>query len=177
MKMMLKKASDSAFDHLKQLRVEMSNWKPVSKTRNGLMIQEQFSSPNDYQKWLRKYDSKTNCSKITNIIDSWPRKPLISIVLPVYNIDINLLKKTLDSVIFQLYDNWELCIVDDASSKINIKNTLQQYANKDKRIKLNFRKKNGHISAASNDALKLVNGDYVALLDHDDILSKTALFG
>ena len=176
MKLMLKKTGDTAIDHLNQLITEISDWKPVSKTRNCLMIRDQFTSPKDYTKWVKNFDNKDNEQSIKKIIKSWKKKPLISIVLPVYNIEAKLLKKTLDSVRSQFYEYWELCIVDDASPEQHIKKILHQYADKDTRIKLHFRHINGHISAASNDALKLATGEYIALLDHDDTLANTALF-
>jgi GT2 family glycosyltransferase len=97
-------------------------------------------------------------------------------VLPVYNVEEKWLRKCIDSVIGQLYENWELCIADDASPSPHIKKVLDEYAASDKRIKVTFRPENGHISAASNSALELATGEYTVLLDHDDELSEDALF-
>jgi O-antigen biosynthesis protein len=99
-----------------------------------------------------------------------------SIVLPVYNTDINLLSECIESVISQSYINWELCICDDCSTDHNIKKLLDSYINKDERIKCVYAKENGHISKSSNKALSIATGDYVVLLDHDDLLHKHALF-
>ena len=102
--------------------------------------------------------------------------PLISILLPVYNSNLKWLRRAISSVQQQFYPRWELCIVDDASTDRRLWPFLQKCARRDKRIKLMRRTENGHISAASNDALRLATGDFVALLDHDDELASTALY-
>ncbi len=104
------------------------------------------------------------------------RKPKISILVPVYNPPLSFLHDAIKSVINQLYDNWELCIADDCSPNPQIKRLLSAYAMKDPRIKVKFRETNGHISAASNSALELATGEYVLLLDHDDLLTPNCLF-
>ncbi len=103
-------------------------------------------------------------------------KPLISVIMPVYNTPEPFLREAIQSVLNQVYPNWELCIADDASTHSYIKPILQEYQAKDNRIKVNFRKSNGHISANSNSALELATGEYIALLDHDDILTPDALY-
>ena len=109
------------------------------------------------------------------IIDSLTYQPLISIIMPVYNTPNKLLHKAIYSVINQIYPNWELCISDDASTKPHVRKILEYYKNKDSRIKVIYRTQNGHISKASNSALYLATGDYIALLDHDDMLHESAL--
>ena len=102
--------------------------------------------------------------------------PLISVVMPVYNPPVKLLCEAIESVLSQTYENWELCIADDCSTKGYVKSILEKYQRKDKRIKVVFRKENGHISEASNSAIKIAEGEWVALLDHDDLLAPHALF-
>ncbi|WP_411348099.1 glycosyltransferase family 2 protein [Paenibacillus sp. WLX2291] len=109
-------------------------------------------------------------------IQAMQYQPLISFVLPVYNVDEIWLRRCIDSVIRQYYTNWELCIADDASTKDHIKRVLDEYSNKYSRIKVVYREKNGHISEASNSALALVTGEYLALLDHDDEIANNALY-
>lgn len=105
-----------------------------------------------------------------------PELSLISVILPVYNVDEKWLRKCLDSVLGQSYKNWELCIADDASTAVHIRPLLEEYSARDTRIKVVFRETNGHISAASNSALELATGEFSVLLDHDDELSVDALF-
>lgn len=130
-----------------------------------------------YQKFFKKtYPSDIEIKKMRILTYQLKNKPLISILMPVYNPPIRFLKEAIDSVLNQAYQNWEFCIADDNSSNLSIKKVIKEYAQKDKRIKYIFREKNGHISAASNSALELASGEYVALLDHDDILWPNALF-
>lgn len=131
----------------------------------------------DYDLWLNHHTLteadkkilKAECAKLAY-------KPQFSILLPVYNVDERWLRSCLDSVLGQVYPNWELCIADDASTNDRVPKVLQEYAAKDARIKVVFRKKNGHISAASNSALELATGQYIGLLDHDDVLAADALY-
>lgn len=102
-------------------------------------------------------------------------KPLISILVPVYETPRDLLREMIDSVRAQCYEQWELCIADDGSASPHVRETLQHYAEADTRIKVAFRDCNGHISAASNTALELATGEWTALLDHDDVLRPNAL--
>lgn len=103
-------------------------------------------------------------------------QPLISIILPTYNSEEKYLRACLDSVLAQWYSNWELCVADDASTMAGVREVLDEYAQCDKRIKVCYREENGHICAASNTALAMATGQYVALLDHDDMLAPQALY-
>lgn len=103
-------------------------------------------------------------------------KPFISIIIPVYNPKEKYLREAIESVINQTYPHWELCIADDASTKPYVRTILTKYAQKDNRIKVIFRQENGHISRASNTALEIATGEYIALLDHDDLLAPNALY-
>ena len=109
-------------------------------------------------------------------IEGWDEKPLISIVMPVYNTDGEQLGAAIQSVRQQVYQDWELCIADDCSTVPHVRAILEALAADDKRIKLVFRDKNGHICAASNSALELATGSFVAFMDHDDVLPIHALF-
>ncbi|MEX2045483.1 MAG: glycosyltransferase, partial [Opitutus sp.] len=95
--------------------------------------------------------------------------------MPVYDTPEKWLVAAIESVRRQLYDNWELCIADDASKQPHVRKILSRYQRKDPRIKVAFRETNGHISAASNSALALAHGEFIALLDHDDVLRPHAL--
>lgn len=133
---------------------------------------------NDYAEWIRRYDTLTDEARaaLCARIDAFERKPLISVVMPAYNPKPEWLIEAIESVRKQIYPNWELCIADDASTNPYIQPILERYAKEDSRIKVIFREQNGHISAASNSALELASGEWVALLDHDDLLVEHALF-
>jgi glycosyltransferase involved in cell wall biosynthesis len=122
-----------------------------------------------------KIDSKLNQVILTEI-QKLGYKPLISIIMPVYNVDEIWLRKAIDSVISQIYGQWELCIANDASTHDYIRPILDEYAALDKRIKVVHRESCGNISAASNSALSMATGEFIGLLDHDDEITSDALF-
>ncbi len=124
-----------------------------------------------YQKWIEQYEDSTATELA--LLDY---TPTISIIMPTYNTPKRYLEEAIGSVLAQSYTHWELCIADDASSDPEIHNTLQTIEQKDPRIKVTYRDHNGHISEASNSALALATGEYVAFLDHDDMLSPHALY-
>lgn len=103
-------------------------------------------------------------------------RPLISILMPVYNTPEGVLRKTIESVLAQLYSDWELCVVDDASSQPEVRRILEEFSARDSRIRVEFSERNGGIARATNRALAVARGSFVALLDHDDVLEKQALF-
>jgi len=131
-----------------------------------------------YQEWIRQNDTldERKVSEINESIDMFEQKPHFSILMPVYNPPLKLLEEAIQSVLDQVYPYWELCIADDASTNKNVAALLKKYADLDPRIKVIFREENGHISAASNSALSLAKYDYLALLDHDDVLHPFALY-
>ena len=129
-----------------------------------------------YQKWLdRHYPHPQKLHKIAHASQQLEYKPIISVIVPIYNPDAEFLRQAIDSVIGQTYSNWELCLADDCSSKSYVRSILTEYQQQDSRIKVVLRATNGHISHASNSALKLATGEYIALLDHDDLLAPHAL--
>jgi O-antigen biosynthesis protein len=105
-------------------------------------------------------------------------RPLISIVMPVYNPPSHILQAGLDSILCQTYENWELCIADgsDPDYRPQIKTILDNYSRNDKRIKTIFLNKNKGISINSNKALELAGGEFIALVDHDDLIAPFAFF-
>lgn len=104
------------------------------------------------------------------------QKPLLSIIVPVYNVSSLHLNNCIRSVLYQSYPHWELCLVDDCSTGSNVRSLLERWAAKDKRIKIGFMQKNSGISAATNKAASLANGDYLGFLDNDDELAVDCLF-
>lgn len=121
----------------------------------------------DYVKWLEEQN--------IDEIKSLKYRPLISVIIPTYNVSSRLLEECLDSVLNQSYNNFEICIADDNSTLSETIDTLKKYE-KNEKIKIIYRKSNGHISEATNSALTLAKGEFVALLDNDDVLDHDALY-
>ncbi len=132
---------------------------------------------NAYGAWVQRYDTLTDSDRaqITAAVKSMEKPPLLSVLMPVYNTDPRWLRASIDSVVNQLYPHWQLCIADDASTNPEVRTILERYASRDARIRVNYRRRNGHISEASNSALSLAEGEFSALLDHDDVLAPHAL--
>lgn len=130
-----------------------------------------------YEEWIETVElpSLPGNKEVSLMLASMTHPPVISIVIPVYNPAEIYLRACLDSVLAQSYPHWELCIADDRSPKEHVQRVLREYEAKDSRIKVVYRKHNGHISAASNSALEIAKGDFVALLDHDDVLPEHAM--
>jgi glycosyltransferase involved in cell wall biosynthesis len=98
-----------------------------------------------------------------------------SVLMPVFKAPILVLEKCIESVVNQTYQNWELIIVDDCSSSKKITSLLSKYQLCDQRIKVIELKQNVGISGATNIALDKASGDFIALLDNDDLLTYDAL--
>ncbi len=131
-----------------------------------------------YRRWVWLYDTITEEDRkaIEFHVERLAFGPLISIVMPVYNPTPKFLRAAITSVRNQIYPNWELCIADDASTDPIIANILAAASREDSRIKTVRREKNGHISACTNSALELATGEFVAFMDHDDLLREHALY-
>ena len=102
-------------------------------------------------------------------------KPTFSILMPIYNVEPQWLNAAIESVLNQSYPHWQLCLADDASTSAATRQALDQLPN-DPRIVLTRRPENGHICAATNSAADLANGEFIALMDNDDLLAPQALF-
>jgi O-antigen biosynthesis protein len=109
-------------------------------------------------------------------VRSLPHKPLISIVVPVYNVEEHYLNNCIRSVLYQSYPHWELCLADDFSSKVHIRPVLETWAALDKRIKVVFLPANNGIVAASNAAAAMAKGEFLGFLDNDDELAPECLY-
>jgi GT2 family glycosyltransferase len=133
---------------------------------------------NHYTHWVKTHDtiSREHLDRLTRQIERIEGPPLISVIMPVFNTPAQWLTRAVESVCNQVYTKWELCIADDASTAPHVRPLLEKFANDDPRIKITYRAKNGHISAASNSALEIASGEFVAFLDHDDELEPHALY-
>ncbi|MFM7290264.1 MAG: glycosyltransferase family 2 protein [Planctomycetia bacterium] len=132
----------------------------------------------DYAKWVRRHDtlSRREVAELRDAVDALMLRPRISIVMPVYNTPLAVLDAAIHSVRLQIYPDWQLCIADDASSSPGIREVLERHAAADDRIAVRFLPQRGNIVAATNAALELATGDFMALFDHDDILPAHALY-
>ena len=128
---------------------------------------------------MKRYDTWTEArreqllQKLTQI--PLEASPKISIILPVYNPPLALLQKTIASVQAQVWTQWELCIADDGSTDSKIIEFLTALEKKESRVKLCLCHKQAGIAASTNTALAMASGDFVAFLDHDDLLPAHAL--
>ncbi len=147
------------------------------RVRSGAGFSDCVPSDEDYRAWVSEFDTlgPEQRRRAESLLASLARRPLISIIVPTYNSDPALLREMIESVREQIYPNWELCIADDASTDPAVAESLRAWMAQDARIKVVFRATNGHICAASNSALELAAGEFVALLDHDDIVPAHAL--
>lgn len=131
-----------------------------------------------YRRWVSAFDRLDDADRVAirAHIARLPDRPLISVVMPAYDTPERLLREAIASVQAQLWPHWELCVADDASPSPAVAAILAEAAAADSRIRWARRDTNGHICAATNSALALATGEWVALLDHDDILPEHALY-
>ena len=145
---------------------------------NSLFIENESSRLiKNYSNFIKEFE--INDSKYQSLkeeIDKWPFAPKISIVLPTYNTPLKFIKNAINSVLNQVYKNWELIIVDDASQDSVLQNYLNELSNIDNRISFIQRENNGHISTATNTGIANTNSNFIGFLDHDDELHPLALY-
>lgn len=135
--------------------------------------------PHDnYNKWRQTYDVLNTDQRrlIRAKVTSRSQPPLISIVMPVFDPPVTFLRAAIDSVRAQVYPHWELCLADDGSRSPEVRRLLEEYSRDDARIRVVWRETNGGIAAASNTAISMARGTWVAFLDHDDELTEQALY-
>jgi len=123
---------------------------------------------NNFQKYIGNNDLQVH--------KKFQIKPKISIIVPVYNVDIEYLDYCVNSILAQTYPNWEMLLIDDKSTKPHVEPALKQAAEQDERIKIFFRQENGNISNATNDGLEIATGEYTVFMDNDDALHKDAFY-
>ena len=130
---------------------------------------------NDYHRWIQDFEIR-DAAQIDLRLKNFAYRPRVSILVPVYRTRGRILEKTIRSVQNQSYPDWELCLADDCSKSPEVDEILGRYAASDPRIKVVQLPENRGISGASNAALALASGEFIALLDHDDELPQDALF-
>jgi hypothetical protein len=130
-----------------------------------------------YRRWIRKHaPSEPQMEQIRNETQHFNTRPLVSIVMPVYNTAAQWLEEALSSVVDQVYDNWELNIVNDGSTEKHVKQVLNRWQKKDSRIRVTHLRRNRGIAAATNRALAMAEGEFIAFMDSDDTLHPLALY-
>ena len=126
----------------------------------------------DYGGWIKYNEPKdADLKKQMNV--KFKIAPKISVIVPMYNTKEKFFKDLVNCMINQTYSNWELCLAD-GSPKQN--ENLKKYIEKDERIKYKFLGENKGIAGNTNAAIEMATGDYIALLDHDDVLADYALY-
>lgn len=136
-----------------------------------------LQNKDSYQYWLEKnFPDFIEINKLKAADKEMNYRPLISVVVPTYNTDPQFLRDCIESVQAQIYDNWELVIVDDASPNEIVRDIIKEYAEEDSRLKVKFLAENLHIAGATNEAFAVATGEFVGLFDHDDLLWPNALF-
>jgi len=145
----------------------------AAKRKRGINLKRR----RDYIQWFDENkitDDEINEQKKAAL--ELKNKPLISILIPTYNTESHHLRECIESVIDQTYTNWEICISDDASPSKETKDIIKSFVKKYPNIQAVFNKTNHHIAISSNIALEMAKGEYVSLLDHDDLLLPNALY-
>lgn len=106
----------------------------------------------------------------------WDQAPKISVVVPAYETPKEFLKQMMDSLVNQTYGNWELCIANGSPQNREMAELLEEYSNRDSRIRYQNLEKNLGIAENTNEAFAMAQGEFIGLLDHDDLLAPNALY-
>jgi GT2 family glycosyltransferase len=136
-----------------------------------------FTQPSEYQKWFEQHRASTEeLASMRVEARSFVSQPLVSILTPVFDTPVPWLGEAVDSVLAQVYENWELVLIDDGSTATDLLGALPALAARDRRIRLVRLESHQGISAALNKGLDVVEGQWLTFLDHDDVLEPDALF-
>jgi GT2 family glycosyltransferase len=161
---------------MRTLRLLLSNPRQLPAALRAARSDGQLLN-RQYLRWLERHRvTAARLAVIRENIESFTYRPLVSLLMPVFNIDQAWLDAAVTSVRQQAYPNWQLCIVDDASTAKHIQPYLQALARQEPRVILKSLAVNEGISGASNHALALATGEFVGLIDHDDVLAPDAIY-
>ncbi len=131
----------------------------------------------EYQKWFQRHRATArDLEQMGYEAGEFTSQPLVSILMPVFNTLVPWLREAVESVLAQVYEKWELILVDDGSNHADLLQFLAGFSSRDARFRFWKSGVNEGISAASNRALDLAGGEWVTFLDHDDVLEPDALF-
>ncbi|VWD25246.1 glycosyltransferase family 2 protein [Burkholderia lata] len=136
------------------------------------------STPMDYESYVAKFDTlcQSDVASIKKHIDSFAKKPLVSVLMPMYGESVDYLKSAVRSVLEQIYENWELCISVDRMRDSEVVLYLKSVSERDGRVKIVFHDADGYASVAANAALEMATGEFIAVLGPNDVLSRHALY-
>ncbi|MDY3918767.1 MAG: glycosyltransferase family 2 protein [Candidatus Limivivens sp.] len=139
-------------------------------------LSERMDEPTvDYQQWYED-GLLTESERAAQKRKKWKNPVLISVVVPVYRTPEEYLRQMIESVQNQTYENWELCIADGSGKEASVETVVREYARQDSRIRYRLLEKNEGISGNTNAAMAMAEGEYIALFDHDDLLTEDALY-
>src|SRR6266536_3229354 len=135
------------------------------------------TAPTKYQEWFERHRaSASDLEQMRHEARAFAFQPLISIVTPVFNTRVSWLEEAVQAVLAQAYENWELILIDDASTNPETLEGLYRQSSRAARIRLIRLEQNSGISVASNHGVAEAQGEWIGLLDHDDLLEPDALF-
>ena len=135
------------------------------------------TAPTEYQQWFEEHRASAEAlASMRREVRGFTSQPLISIITPVFDTPVPWLREAVESVLAQVYENWELLLVDDGSTDADLLRELPVLGARDRRIRLVGLESHQGISAALNRGLDLASGEWVTFLDHDDLLEPDALF-
>ena len=138
---------------------------------------QRTTAPSEYQRWFEHHRaSAEELASMCHEVSAFASQPLISILTPAFNTPVPWLREAVESALAQVYENWELVLIDDGSTAADLLTALPALAARDRRIRLVRLESHQGISAALNRGLDLANGEWVTFLDHDDVLEPDALF-
>jgi GT2 family glycosyltransferase len=134
-------------------------------------------TPSEYQAWFETHRTQAaDLPRLRQQTHAFDYQPCVSIITPIFNTPLAWLEECVQSVLDQVYKEWELILIDDNSDDAELLKFLPELAARDSRIVLTKNEKRGGISAASNRGLELAKGEWIGFLDHDDLLEPDALF-
>jgi GT2 family glycosyltransferase len=159
-----------------EVRITATALGGASSTITTALLVDQTCDP-EYSQWIAENEPTPEKKEAMAVeINSFERRPLISIVVPVYKTPHDLLARCVDSVLAQIYPDWELCLADDGSNDPQLTQLLESYQKRDPRIRVTTLEKNLGISGATNAALRMCTGGYIGFLDSDDELADFAVW-
>ena len=155
--------------------------KPAKAVWRKLQQQRRASgnsvAQSEYHQWFQHHRASTQeLQQMRLDTRRFASQPLISILTPVFDTPVSWLREAVDSVLAQVYENWELVLIDDGSTATDLLGALPGVAARDRRIRLVRLESHQGISAALNKGLDVAEGQWLTFLDHDDVLEPDALF-